>query len=249
MEKDDTANVMLSFFLMAKPTTEWEGFVWRNETRPGHRGMVMHAQLDENWRAVAYVDLVDGVPVVGEMRLIPYAPDGSQEWEGQVRELFQRGRESAPLRPSRPLSGRLLARLSPTAALAEGRSRLAENDGSKLISEWLEENGVTRDALDAEPDRPGRRGNPDWFYALVVTAYVGAIKRGSRSPNKDVAEQLNAVMGTRYSARYVRDTIERVRGKFITNAPSRRQAGGQPTARCRSALAAAPADVRAAMGF
>jgi hypothetical protein len=174
------------------------------------------------------------------------------ELGAQLGELFQR---HATLEARRPLSGRQVARVSPSIALREGLDELekqyAEKNPDRDLVRWLTDMGLTRARVAKEPDRPGRRGNPEWFYAVVVMLYVAAVERRSPSPNKDVASRLNTALGTAYSSQYVSNTINRLRGKLIEDLenPERRQPGGKPTPQCLRALAGADPELLDRLGL
>lgn len=79
--------------------------------------------------------------------------------------------------------------------------------------------------------QPGRRRQPDEFYAAVAAAYVQALEAGSRSPARDIADARS------YSRSMVNNWIHEARRRdLLTEAPPGR-AGGELTERARALLA------------
>jgi hypothetical protein len=160
--------------------------------------------LGDDWQAAYQVDVSEGKPRIGEIRV--YAAPEPQP--------HQRGDRLRQKRPSRPLSKELLKQIDPGKAIEILKAR-AEND-VRLTTQ-------IRDAMAAEPDRPGRRGRGDWWWAAIALIYLNVIRAGSKRPVVDTSK----ILGEHYGEHYVRDALREARDKELLTRPGRRRTSGQ----------------------
>jgi hypothetical protein len=84
----------------------------------------------------------------------------------------------------------------------------------------------------ARGSRPGRRGHDDRFYAWIAALYVRAIRSGSQTPVKDVAEADEV----RLTIDHVRDLLGVARKKGLLTPARKGVAEGALTDRARELL-------------
>ena len=189
----------------------------------GHAAGWLWASADDfpEWEVLFRISSRDGYAIVSELRVIPAGKGLRYGYEPTV-----------PL-PSGGVPGRLLRRISFQAALDEWREGFTvedwrrDDDPHRLTVETLARQGVGRGDFQPLPS-PGRRGHPDLYYARIAQLYVSAIAAGSRSPIRDVSQQLPEWQ----PEAYVRDAIYKARNErgLLTPAPKGR-AGGQLTSK------------------
>lgn len=103
---------------------------------------------------------------------------------------------------------------------------------SAALKELEEETELLFAALDpwlTTPRRPGRQGRSDEDYARLAAAYVDLIDRGSRSPIRDLAEELRARGGDWLADESVRQLIHAARARGLLSASPPGKAGGALT--------------------
>lgn len=81
----------------------------------------------------------------------------------------------------------------------------------------------------ARNPRPGRKGRPDVFYALLAAQYVELLKTTS-TPTKDLSELRN------YSASSTRDFLNQARTRGLLTRSAKGRAGGELTEKARELL-------------
>ncbi len=172
----------------------------------------LFSELD-NWLAAAHIVTQNGELVVAELRLFPKTiglPD-PPAWDGE-----------APVPPG-GLGSTELRKLHLGAFVPTLRWHLwAEADGQAAYVSTIDD--AFKEAILAQPKRPGRAGHPDKFYATIAKAYVDALQRGSKSPIQDLATALD------YSTHHIRDLVKNARQKgLLSAAPGRGRAGGHLT--------------------
>lgn len=124
--------------------------------------------------------------------------------------------------PPPAVTSRLLRDL-PLGAIADDLRNRLRAEGFDDVADYFRMASVER--------RPGRRRQPDEFYAQVAAAYIRALEAGSRSPARDIAEAES------YSVSQVNNWIHEARRReLLTSAPPGR-AGGELTVRARELLA------------
>lgn len=198
---------------------------------------VVPVDLGDGWLVAYYVDVHDGEPVIGEVRVMPAPTDWRDDLDF-INTLLER--RPSQRRPEHPLTARRLrSELRPGEALAGATARL------KMTSDdFLDRYSLMRGADLSSP----RRGTTDRFYAALSVEYVAALRRGSRRPVEHVADLVNAAVEGphRYRTTHIRDALIRAREKGFLEPrhPGRGKAEGWITARCEQVLTEALADPR-----
>ena len=103
---------------------------------------------------------------------------------------------------------------------------------SGALKELEEETEPLFAALDpwlTNPRRPGRHGRADEDYARLAAAYVDLIDRGSRTPIRDLAEELRARGGDWLSDESLRQLIHTARSRGLLSPSPPGKAGGALT--------------------
>lgn len=197
--------------------------------------------LDADWDSYVRFDAQSGHPVVAELRILPRTgtPGVLSHHDPHADDwlIVTQGGTPEVATPEGGLTARALRRVH------LGRAReLAYEQLDKWIDRERRHPGWQRlpttftvDAISA-PRRPGRKGRDDRFYATVASAYVGALKRGSRQPVVEAAQALGEATGGFYASTYVRDLLHEARRRELLTRPPRGRAGGQLTEKALALL-------------
>jgi hypothetical protein len=172
---------------------------------PVPQRMAVMQDLGDDWRAAYQVDVSDGRPRITEIRV--YAAPQPRPQSRPTDPVRRK-------RPDRALSKTTLAQLDPNRAI-EALQEGMETDATLTT--------LIRDAIAAEPDRPGRRGRGDWWWAAIALIYLNLLWEGSESPAADTSE----IIGEHYGEHYVRDALRSARRKGLLTNPGQGRTDGQ----------------------
>jgi hypothetical protein len=163
----------------------------------------------EGWMAAAYFLAHRGQLVLAELRIFPnvgrYPPPdwrkaqtvriGKQTWTIGAPQVARKGGEWS--RKVKDLDGappggipvRLLQDVPLRQMIEEVHRRAASTYEAKLPSGWAT-------AVRNEPQRPGRRGRSDHFYAVWAQRYEKRFDASSTSPLRDLEREYGVRYGT-----------------------------------------------------
>lgn len=158
------------------------------------------------WEAIYEIRAADGRPVIASIQIKPRTDD--------------------PVPPELPAT---LARelVRPGEALKHAHAFLGDLGPLRA---WV--------GLESYHDLERHRGKrrPDYFYAAIASAYLQALKSGSRKPVADAA----AVLPQGYEAKFVSDALTRARRRGLLTRPDSKRAGGHMTSLGQGVLDAGP---------
>ena len=181
-----------------------------------HGLWVTHFEEFDGWDVAAHLIEQDGNVVIAELRIQPAQTGGALAWPPQWR-------------PNDPVPKGGL-RASHMRSLRLGtivrRARFHTHGVSDHLLAILGSDAANRlmSAISAAPRRPGRKGHPDEYYAVIAQMYVRELMNGRHDPIKRIAEAIG------YSETHVRDQVAKARQKgFLTPAPGRGKSGGNLT--------------------
>lgn len=181
---------------------------------------------DDRWLAVGLFLERQGQMVLSELRIIPRdflvsRPHNLGEWSRDPDAVPQGGMTSAHTRAVK------------VGDLIEGGQETARD----VIEQFQLHGGsmpLIKAALRREPERPGRAGREDIFYAMWAWRYAQALP--SRTINKDLATKYASDLPETNPVERVRDLIHQARERDLLPKGQQGRASGTLTPKARGLL-------------
>jgi DNA-binding MarR family transcriptional regulator len=200
---------------------------WWGADGENHGQLTGVFRLDGGWACTLWLIDVDDAWDVGGVILhaaadevpigpVRRGPDGEPFRMPTTADV----RATTPGRPNGAVTTRLLREL-PLGRMAAELRTYQHDDFSPRHPEIAE----------ALATRPGRRGQPDSFYARVAAAYVALVEAGSTSPVKALAERET------YTTSNVNNWLREARNRGLLTEARVGKAGGRLTDKGRAVLA------------